>query len=68
MSLHVSAHGTILRRYINNLTLLNYALYMDPYISLSLIYAPSYAQIVFYTALKMFRKVFKLIKSLKILN
>jgi hypothetical protein len=26
MSLHASAHGTIFRRYINNLTLLNYAL------------------------------------------
>jgi hypothetical protein len=34
MSLHVSAHGAILRRYINNLILLNYAFYMDPYISL----------------------------------
>jgi hypothetical protein len=33
ISLHVSAHGAILRRYINNLILLNYAFCMDPYIS-----------------------------------
>jgi hypothetical protein len=30
MSLHVSPHGAILRRYINNLILFNYAFYMDP--------------------------------------
>jgi hypothetical protein len=35
MLLHVSAHGAILRRYINDLILLNYAFYMDPYISLT---------------------------------
>jgi hypothetical protein len=29
MSLHVSAHRAIIRRYITNLTLLNYASYMD---------------------------------------
>jgi hypothetical protein len=36
MLLHVSAHGPIFRRYINNLTLLNYA-YMDPYIILIMV-------------------------------
>jgi hypothetical protein len=34
MSLHVSAHRAIIRRYITNLVLLNYASYMDPYIVL----------------------------------
>jgi hypothetical protein len=32
MSLHISAHGAIIRPYINSLTLLNCAFYMDPYI------------------------------------
>jgi hypothetical protein len=34
MSLHVSAHTAIIRRYITSLILLNYASYMDPYIVL----------------------------------
>jgi hypothetical protein len=45
-----------------------YAIYMDPYISLSFFYSLLYAKIVFCTALKMFTQVFKLIKSLKTLN
>jgi hypothetical protein len=43
MSLHVSARGSIHRRYINNLILLNYAFYMDPYISLVFLWSPLYA-------------------------
>jgi hypothetical protein len=54
MSLHVSAHETILRRYINNLLLLNYAFYMDQYISLAFLWSPLYAQIVFYTTSNMY--------------
>jgi hypothetical protein len=62
MSLHVSAHGAIFRRYINKLTLLNYVFYMDPYISLSLLYA----HIVFYIALKVLNKYLNLLKVLNI--
>jgi hypothetical protein len=62
MSLHVSAHGVNFRRYINKLTLLNYAFYMDPYISLSLLYA----QIVFCTALKVLNKYLNLLQVLNI--
>jgi hypothetical protein len=62
MWLHVSAHEAIFRRYINKLTLLNYAFYMDPYISLS----PLYAQIVFCTALKVLNKYLNLLQILNI--
>jgi hypothetical protein len=32
---HVSAHGAIIRRYINKSYTMNYAFYMDPYIVFS---------------------------------
>jgi hypothetical protein len=45
MSLHVSAHGAIIRRYIDNLKLLNFAFYMDPYISLTFLSSSFYIHI-----------------------
>jgi hypothetical protein len=67
MLLHVSAHGAILRWYINNLKLLNYAFYMDPYISLTLI-AIICTDYILYCFKNVLKQVFKLMKGLKTLT